>query len=335
MPNSDSPGITVRWSSFVVDTTPRCMWGVDLREQNQRFLDGIDPKFFNYVADVHTTALEGPERKHAALAIRLAYAQALETLFALLCAAVQAPNCPLGWLLTYTNRDIKSVVRKITEGAPVLSRNVTRPVTWRSLSRDIHAFTHKDRREDERIKDLFADTWEALAADFVDRLAGDEYNSIKHGFRVTPGGSSLIIREPAPSTDPPILESHSEFGTRFFRVEGLSPKGTNFFAPNAMRNWTPVALAVRMELIAVSIINIVSYLQLTYGTSRESVDFRWPVETEALDLAWKADYKVESGQGGYTITARHINPMLESEILASYGNAGAADEDTGDERRDG
>jgi hypothetical protein len=45
-------------SSFVVNATPYCMWGVDLPEQNRRFLLGLDPRFFSYQADVHVAAFE-------------------------------------------------------------------------------------------------------------------------------------------------------------------------------------------------------------------------------------------------------------------------------------
>jgi hypothetical protein len=43
---------------------------------------------------------------------RPGYAQALETFFALNCAAVQAPNCPLGWMLMYDDAQLFSVVKK-------------------------------------------------------------------------------------------------------------------------------------------------------------------------------------------------------------------------------
>ena len=310
-------GANLHWSSFVVDETPYCMWGADLQEQNQRLIDGVDPRFFNYLADTHVAGLEGPERQHAALAMRLAYAQAVETLFALLCAALQAPNCPLGWLLAYKNRELKRVVQHISSGSPVLSRSVTRPVTWHSISRDLHAFTHASAHEDARIKNLFADTWARLAREFTDDLAADEYNSIKHGFRAQTGGSSLQIRNSGVESDTS-LNDRSEFGTRFFSVDRLSSRGTNFSAQNAMRNWAPVSLAVRMELIVLSIGNVVTYLRMRLGSIRDNARYQWPEDTEALRLAWEAEFVIESGQGGVILKPEDISPKLESEILASY-----------------
>jgi hypothetical protein len=48
----------------------------------------------------------------------ITYSHAAETLFALVCAALQAPHYPIGWLLKYRYDDIKKLLTKIRERVP-------------------------------------------------------------------------------------------------------------------------------------------------------------------------------------------------------------------------
>jgi hypothetical protein len=316
MVEGEPAGRELQWASFAVDETPRCMWGEGLAAQNRTFLEGLDPSFFNHVAETNLPALESSGRHHAALAIRLAYAQALETLFALICAAVQAPHCPLGWILSYENRHLFSVVRKLNEGSHLFARH-PQPLTWMRLSHIIHAFTHADEREDSRIKTLFANTWAGLAHELLDRGASDEYNSIKHGFRARPGGFSLRIGSRDPDAAP-VIDSRSEFGTRSYHVERLSRDRINFYAEDAARNWAPIALAVRIELIVLSIQNVVSYLLTRVGSAGGKVQFRWPEDTEALQMAWQSDFSIESMRGGMRLSRDEIEPKSVADVLGAY-----------------
>ena len=68
--------------SFLVDETPCCLWDTDIRQRNLDFLDSIDPGYFEHIADLHGESLEGDEKQYAATALRVAYFQGLETLFA-------------------------------------------------------------------------------------------------------------------------------------------------------------------------------------------------------------------------------------------------------------
>jgi hypothetical protein len=311
----------MRWSKFLVDERPYCMWGWDLPAENLRFLDGLDPKYFNHVSDLHAAALDSDGRQYAALALRLAYSQALETFFALLGAALQAPQCAVGWMLAYTNFELRNVVQKLSDGAP-LKGPVTFSGDWDHLSREIHLFELDDRREDRRIKSVFAILWKTFAFDFLDERFSDEYNSMKHGLRVRPGGFWLTIGGELEDggTDAPsaVIDSRSEYGSRFFRVRSLAHKRTNFSAVEAARNWDPVALAVRIELLSVSIGNVISYLKVKGGTTEEAVQFNWPIDDGTIDLVWKADYKFASIEGGRQLEPEDIEPMTKAEILKTF-----------------
>lgn len=298
------------------------MWGIDLREQNQRFLEGFDASYFNYIADVHGAALTSDSKHHAALALRLTYAQALETFFALLCAAIQAPTCPLGWLLRYRPYQLYELVRKLSQGSPVLTR-LPSPLSWQSLSGQIHRITLSDMAEVEDIKRFFGETWARLAQDFLGDHSSDEYNNIKHGLRVRSGGFSFQLLASDQPDATPVIDSQSVFGSRFFTSEQIVVHDVidkiNFFVQEVGRNWTPIALAVRLELLSVSIGNVLSYLKLCGGFGGDSVSFGWPVLSSRQDaeLAWSVDYKIETIKGGYTVLSEHITPFTKEEVLAA------------------
>src|SRR5512133_3972936 len=130
----------ISWAKFAIDERGVCVWGADYNE-NSRFLDGVCPDFFMYEAGVHQRALHeaGDDKQaamHAALALRLSYGMALESLFAFLCAAVQAPHCMFGWLSNYKSSELQNLVGRIAKEGPILANKVFRasPVNWASIA---------------------------------------------------------------------------------------------------------------------------------------------------------------------------------------------------------
>jgi hypothetical protein len=119
--------------AFAIDTRPQRIWDWNLQEKNLKFLGGVDPDYFSHVAQVNAALLREAENHRAALAIRLAHSHALETFMSFAAAAFQAPACPLGWLLRYSNEELRSVVGKVTEGGLQFSR-LSGPPTWEGLA---------------------------------------------------------------------------------------------------------------------------------------------------------------------------------------------------------
>ena len=91
---------------FVVDGTPYCVWGHELRDIQSSFLEDFDPKYFEFSANAFAEKLHSSEKANAHLAIRATYGHAMETLFAVLCATVQAPGGVLAWLLRKARREL-------------------------------------------------------------------------------------------------------------------------------------------------------------------------------------------------------------------------------------
>ena len=97
---------------FAINENPYCIWGYELHERNDEFLRGLHPKFFEYAARSYQSHGDSEDSMHAAMALRSAYSHGLETLFALLGATVQAPDCVYGWVAKYRVSALREVVRK-------------------------------------------------------------------------------------------------------------------------------------------------------------------------------------------------------------------------------
>ncbi|WP_439643611.1 hypothetical protein [Gemmatimonas sp.] len=274
----------IEWRSFVVDEKPYCMWGIDTTSQNIRFLDGVDASYFYYVASSQIPNLNGPDRHRAALTIRTTYAHALETFFALLIAAVQAPHCPLGWILRYSPGDLARMVGKINRGDHLLA--ITKfDGTWLGLATAINAFELAEHQDNSRAKAQFADLWSYLASDLLDSAAITEYNSVKHGLRASSGGSVTSIGSPGLGVQA-FLRSESEFGAHHFAAHKLRDNAINFDVRDIIRNWCPHALAMRTQLVCLSIGNVVSYLRVFLGAAPDDITFQCLDATYSVSAPW-------------------------------------------------
>ncbi len=96
---------------FVVDEEPYCIWEVDLPGRNMEFLDGIDTEYFDYVLKVHA---EAEDERRASIALRTTLHHAIETMFSLLGAYIQAPDCVYAWIPKCSNTVLRSLVQKIS-----------------------------------------------------------------------------------------------------------------------------------------------------------------------------------------------------------------------------
>ena len=292
------------------------MWSDSPQERNREFLEGLDPGYFKYVAGLFEREIQGESKQYAVLSLRLAYAQALETLFALLGAAIQAPHCPLGWIMAYTNREIHDLVRSVSAGSGVMASGF-HPTSWLDVSKHVLLFETEDPQRDASVRSEFGEAWARLAHDFSDVSGSEEYNSIKHGFRARLGGFDLTLA-PVGHDAPPLLQSKSEFGTKSFSLKWLDKQNGNFCVIDSWRNWDPVSLVVRLELIAMSILNVRSFLLVRQRLGAPEVRFEWADNPDQIQLAWKTDFLIASLSGGLVLEPEDIDPVTKARILALY-----------------
>ncbi len=307
----------VEWRSFVVLERPSCMYGVDLAMQNDRFLASLDPGYFTYGLDSQLARLEGPDKQRVALSIRAAYAHSLETFFAVLAAAVQAPHCPLGWVLQYRNNELEALVGKIDKGEPIFSITKFKN-QWHGLAHRVHTLGDADLNLREGLAVEIGNTWSYLAKDFLNTERKDEYNSIKHGLRATSVESTTTIG-PAVSGGAPLIDSTSQFGGNYSRVRTLTKDRVHFELELVQKNWSPRALVARTQLVALSIGNVVSFLRGDLGVSDGPFTVEWPQNPSLLQLAWQCESPVRSARFRHGFQALDDDMPTKDQILANYG----------------
>ena len=309
---------------FVVGEAPYCVWGRDVRRENLDFIGSYDPEIFMRVAQIHEEALETENSRHAALALRLFFSQALETLLALLAATAQAPDCVVGWVSKYRLRpDLEHVLTALSTGSPLRLKLRLDQVSWESLSTVIHSFLSlEDKERESQIKQGYARFWARASSAFLNETNRFEYNSIKHGLRARSGGFTLrMARERSPGIPAPDATVHtlmeSRYGSSFFVPERVGDN-RNLSLKHYSVNWQPASLIGILNLVSMSLNNIVGFLKIVHGADPGTVEFRSPRELEAFSMVWQGAPGVESFSTGPTVRPDMINPVDGNEIVEIY-----------------
>lgn len=311
-------------SPFVVKDTPFCVWEWNLHEMNMEFLKCIDPSYFEYVSQTHLRNISTESRQHAAVALRSAYQQGLEALFMLIGAALQAPDCVVGWFQKCQTKQLREIVGLIENGHSQLPNKLgLGELSWSSIACHVLPFSYQDEQQLRRTQDLFAGLWQKFAHDFTDSCNIAEYNSIKHGLRIRAGGFAVKIkpvREDGSPEDEVTLSASSEFGSSFFAGEPISGapnrKGDPHFSIRRYSlNWDAEAIAHGLSLIALSIKNLVSFLKCFNGADPEPVQFVRPSRDDYFSEPWRRSPKVTNVQMITGVSEEHICRASKKEIV--------------------
>lgn len=322
--------IDFQYGLFLVGERAFCLWDQDIKKLNLDFLNGIDPEYFEYLADTNFEKL-GDEKEdihqHAALAIRTAFSQGLETLFALIFASVQAPHCVPAWMNKYKNSELYDLVRKVSKYESFLSLLKTQHVVdWKALSNVVHdALILEDKEKEISIKNGFGSLWSQFATIYLQDGFSEEYNSIKHGLRVRSGGFSFAMGvEDKPGIPAPaermVLMGKSKFGTSYYDVEEIEDLKRHVQITRSSRNWDPEDMVWGLKLISLSISNIVSALRVFNGTNAVEVQFHWPNDLEAFKEPSKRSRSLGVTSSGFkTIIPKEvITAFSKEEIIQKY-----------------
>lgn len=271
-------------NQFVVNDRPYAFWDPNLREDNLEFLNSIDPDYYFRTTEILMNQLEGDDKYFAALSIRLTYSNALETLFSLLCATVQAPLCPLGWMLSYKNYELKSVVEKISKNEEILSHLKLERITWCELANMI---INSDKIE-QWVKAGFSEFWKEQATIFLDDNYSNEYNSIKHGLRIEVRegvGFNFENITDDKNNKKTLKFNKSSFGSKYFTKEELiSRNKINYKIAKNSTNWFPYKMALSIRLIYMSINNILVFLKKINGSEEKDFHIIAPHRSEEFNV---------------------------------------------------
>ncbi len=307
---------------FYVGETPYAVWGRDIAEENVQFLKNYDTRQFEYLANVHKSQVDNENAQQAATALRVAYGLAQETLFSIIGATLQAPKCVFGWLFHYRERDIELVIRGL-EGSVKFPNFFRSALTWQSLSNEIHkGLELSDKAKETEIKSRFAIFWDYVSAEFMDKKLRNEYNCAKHGLRLQPGGFRIGFGIQAKPNEPiPIAKLNwtqkSRFGSTILSLEKISQNKdlVDYSVREESRNWDINSLTGRIQLIAMSINNVILYLRAINGQGQACLHHLWPENLSLFDSVWESECEVDSSIRVSDVLGNDFSPTRKTEAL--------------------
>jgi hypothetical protein len=310
---------------FCVGKRPFAVWGGDIAEKNVQFLNTYDVRQFEYLATVHLAQLDQDGAQQAATALRIDYGLAQEALLSLIGATLQAPHCVFAWLSEYGTPDIELVVRGI-EGLQNIPHFLSGPLSWETLSAEIHrGLILSNKAEGKEIKAKYAMFWSYLANEFMDKKIRNEYNGAKHGLRFQPGGFRFGLGRQLTQNEPVPLEKLDwtppcPYGATTMSLAkiGFGKEFIDYRIKEETRNWDPLCFAGRLELISMSINNIIYYLRVINGQDKTPQQYYWPADLELFERAWNPDYQIISLGREERIQQRTISPTNKQEVLDKY-----------------
>jgi len=316
----------VQNSIFVVNEEPYCIWEVDLLERNNDFLDGIDTEYFDYLFKVHT---EADDEKRASIALRTTLHHAIETMFSLLGAYIQAPNCVHAWIAKCSNKDLRALVEKISGYRNnIFTKLNIEKVTWECVAEYIFRGYLPGTEKNKDTVQLFASFWNRLAHEYIDKDHIDEYNSIKHGFRIKSGGFTLAVGlEHEYGVSPPPEEmklvGKSDYGTTFFRIESIGEgKGNRSLRSRRIQlNWAIEKTTLLLQLVSMSIKNIKSALKIANGAEAGTCEFVRPQDDTIFEKAWSYSPGVTSCNLDYDLPEEKIVSVTKKELIERINDA--------------
>ncbi len=304
---------------IVVNEEPYCIWEVDVKKRNIEFISGIDVDYFEYLLNVH---LNAEDEKRASIALRTTLHHATETLFSLLGAYIQAPDCVYAWVAKCSNKELRSLIGKVNEGySDVFSKFNIDEVSWESVAALVFQSYLPKTKKSETTKKLFADFWGRLAQEYLDDKNIDEYNSLKHGFRVRSGGFSIAIgMEHEYGVAPPDVEmtslGGSEYGTTFVRLEPLGETKNNrsLRSRKVSLNWSVEKVALQLQLVCASINNIISALKIANDAEAGTCKFVRPTEDDDFVKPWSFSPAVLNCSMDFVIDETQVVQVTKDEL---------------------
>jgi hypothetical protein len=309
---------------FAIGDDAYCCWEHDLPARNERFLASIDAEYFNYVAQRHLEQLEGDDRQRAAVALRAAYHHGLETLFSLLGALAQAPDAVPAWIPKCSTTNLRKVVAALRSGTSLLTQTGPQSLTLRQLSVVVHQYCWPNDVPSRATGERFGQLWKRFAQDFLDDHHIAEYNSIKHGLRVSAGGFVLrmgmeeVYGVLAPEANMQTVGA-SPYGTSFYEPEPVGPDHSarhHFRIRHYALNWRAEAMALRLQLLAWSINNVVAGLRCLNGAPPGTVRFERPQDPAAFEHAWEWPVGVHASNFDLVVDPTEVDPVPRPALLS-------------------
>ncbi|MGE0557250.1 MAG: hypothetical protein AB7E73_02150 [Burkholderiales bacterium] len=290
-------------------------------DRNRAFLDGLDPEYFSYLLDTH---IETEDEKRGLVALKIGLHHSIETLFSLLGAFVQAPDCAYAWIAKCSNADLRTFVDRITQGdASLISKLDVPNISWKSVSNAVFNTYQPGTERQAQTIERFASLWRTLSRELLDQAAIDEYNALKHGFRIRSGGFALAVgAEDTYGVPPPDSEmkmiGKSNHGATFLKIENMAGGrlGPHIRSRKTSINWTTERVILQFQLVGMSINNVVSGLKILNGYSAGTCKFLRPQEDADFEKPWQHSVGVTRANFDYVLDEDRLPPVTKTELLS-------------------
>jgi hypothetical protein len=318
--------LSLHYLPFAAGEDIYCVWDWNLDRTNMDFLDGVDPDYFSFLAETYRKEVEGRNKHRAAVALRTAYHQALETLFSLIFAAMQAPDCIPAWIIKCNKAgQLRHLIKSVSEKKQtVLLRANLSEFSWEGIAKFIIGYLFKASEERPTQINITAKLWARLANDFLDDFLLAEYNSIKHGFRVRLGGMQFSFSPKGTKDEKPPDSSYIPIGTSkvgafFFVGDRIANAPTkkpdlHFRLKRCHVNSHPEFTAQALFLVAQSIRNVASFLKAVNGQKKFQV-FTFKKEN-VVEETWKKQSGLKHFTEDRGVDEQHITRFTREELLA-------------------
>ena len=203
---------------------------------------------------------------------------------------------------------------------------IENPISWEAIAESIFQWTLPSAERGNNTATLFARLWRRLASEFTEKDCVNEYNSLKHGFRVRPGGFKLTIGlEKGYGGPPSEKETHvlgeSSYGTSFYSIEAVPDRkgDRNLVARHVSLNWTIEKATLLIRLIAMSIGNIKSALEIVNGANLRLGKFVRPVDDDDFEKPWSYSPGVTRFSEDPNIQVESIPFVTKADLLQELG----------------
>ena len=316
----------MQFSKFLVGKRPFCIWSDDLDEANRVLLRSLDADYFTFQGRQLARSLETDDAQRAAVALRSAYSHALETFFALLFAAIQAPDCVPAWLALYQPAELVALVDMVQRyDMPKSKLRIAKKdwdVRWSGIAATLMPVGGEFQDASQAIRRGFGRMWTFFANDFLNAQKRSEYNWIKHGMRVAPGGFVLRMgEEPALGVAPPEEAMHtigrSKYGCTSFVPEAIANAPLQLRYRMTSSNWNPNSHIAGLNALSVSVANLLVFLN-AYNDYSDAGEMTVPQDDAFYSSPWQSGVGVTTSSHALEIRNSDVKIFTAEEILAEY-----------------
>jgi hypothetical protein len=274
---------------FVYDQ-PYCLWTENAVEKNDQFLSDIDPSIYdrqvkNYARrNLDKVAI----RREISPLVRLFWHHSVETLLTLIGAALQAPRTVFAFFPDCSNQDVRNIAKSLYNSKPLEFCVIyPRPANFEDFSRFCYSWTKWANDEDTIT--FVARALNGIVGDYLRDGHRLEFNSIKHGLRMSTGETSFSMKPN--EGDAPGIKLSAKDSSRFMTIVpidalGKEHKKIHRQVITVTTGWSLEKSIKDISLVAMMIGNVISLIRCLTEGSPSRHKFHQPV----IDADWEAKY---------------------------------------------